>query len=345
MASERAQLRITNELAQVLNAMIVPNDLRTAAAINDLIARIDTGNVTDFDAELADIFALIDETEATFTNYLATQLPAVFSTQTAAITGQLAGELGRQPISELDTKTIFSLTRSTIEDWQARTAESKVALDRFFKHATKQTVLDEQEITRLLADGLIDKADAREAKKLLKRAFEQAPEKVLDRAAIDRKKARLLSDFVKRVNANPNENLTESLRAALIEKKRKTLEAGRYIQLVDKNGIVRTYSADTYSELVARTKIGDAQNVATIEQGEVYGVKTFQVTRHNTTSPQCIPHEGRTYTTARDGQLAELFPALTLETTPTYHTNCQHRLLAIPLTQREINIILRRRVA
>ena len=79
-----------------------------------------------------------------------------------------------------------------------------------------------------------------------------------------------------------------------------------------------------YAELVARTKIREAQSWSVINTGISVGSDLVQVSSHNTTTPICIPFEGRVYSiSGRDPD----FPPL--EDIPPYHCNGLHSLSVI----------------
>jgi hypothetical protein len=95
----------------------------------------------------------------------------------------------------------------------------------------------------------------------------------------------------------------------------------------DGTTFIRNYKPSTYSELVTRTRYGQAQVLGAIEVSEANGVYTFTVTSHNTKTAICKPHEGRIYTTDPELIRLGIFPELNGFTTPLYHVNCQHRLV------------------
>jgi hypothetical protein len=103
----------------------------------------------------------------------------------------------------------------------------------------------------------------------------------------------------------------------------------------DGTNYIAYWKPDKYSQLVARTRIGEAQVLGAIETSEENGTYTFTVTSHNTKTAICAPHEGKTYTT--DPRLISwgVFPSLD-GNRPLYHPNCQHRLIPSYLSQKAL---------
>lgn len=87
----------------------------------------------------------------------------------------------------------------------------------------------------------------------------------------------------------------------------------------------RNYKPSTYAEIVARTRTREAQSSGVISESLKYGVDTVQVSDHNTTTPECIPHEGQIYSISG---ATSTFPRL--NRVPPFHPNCLHVLLPLP---------------
>jgi hypothetical protein len=88
----------------------------------------------------------------------------------------------------------------------------------------------------------------------------------------------------------------------------------------------KNYKADTYAELLARTRTRDAQSSATIQLSLDYGVDLVQVSDHNTTTPICMEYEGQVYSVTGKSRS---YPRL--EEQPGFHPNCLHVLLPLPI--------------
>lgn len=127
-----------------------------------------------------------------------------------------------------------------------------------------------------------------------------------------------------------------SAKKELIKKFNDLYGEGNVIPVKMKNGKIRNYKVNTYSELVARSRVGNAQVEGTLQEASNYNVNTFLVSVHNTKTKVCMPHEGKTYTTDSNNRK---FKLLTPERKPLYHPNCQHRLLPNPLTKRELALM------
>jgi len=106
-------------------------------------------------------------------------------------------------------------------------------------------------------------------------------------------------------------NLTKSFEKALGLTDK---SGGRFITV---NG--RNYQLDKYCDMLARTKTRAAQSQGTIESVRRAGMDLVQVSKHNTTTPVCIPHEGRRYSISGT---SAIYPML--REIPGYHPNCLH---------------------
>ena len=129
---------------------------------------------------------------------------------------------------------------------------------------------------------------------------------------------------------------------ALLQQIQGKLGEGKFIPIEGKDGKIRNYNIDKYAELVARTRIAEAQVQGSIDMAGSFGINTFRVTAHATKTAICAPHENRVYTT--DPELIELgiFPPLD-GNRPIYHPNCQHRLLPAPYTPDAIDRLKRKK--
>jgi hypothetical protein len=93
----------------------------------------------------------------------------------------------------------------------------------------------------------------------------------------------------------------------------------KYVTIIDKNGSVSQYTTSKYAEMLARTKLSEAQAASTLDVAENFGSDLIQISSHNTTSPQCIPFEGKIFSiSGKDEDFAPL-----TEVNP-FHPNCQH---------------------
>jgi len=86
----------------------------------------------------------------------------------------------------------------------------------------------------------------------------------------------------------------------------------------------RRYKANTYAELVARTRTREAQSQSTINIAANVGSDLVQVDSHNTTTEICIPFEGKIFSISGNDKD---FPPLTME--PPFHPNCLHNITIV----------------
>lgn len=94
---------------------------------------------------------------------------------------------------------------------------------------------------------------------------------------------------------------------------------------MDEDGLIdvkgRRYQPRYYAELVARTEMRAAQSEAIVNSCREYETDLVEVSSHGTTTPACLPYEGRVFSIS--GNSME-FPHL--DQSPPFHPNCQHFL-------------------
>lgn len=96
---------------------------------------------------------------------------------------------------------------------------------------------------------------------------------------------------------------------------------GKTVTVINKNGKPMSFDAKYYAEMVARTKLIEAQAIATVDTALQFGSDLVQVSSHNTPTPICQEFEGKIYSiSGKDKD----FPPLT--EIPPFHPNCRHTL-------------------
>jgi hypothetical protein len=95
----------------------------------------------------------------------------------------------------------------------------------------------------------------------------------------------------------------------------------KYIALVDKNGKLRNYNLKSYAELVARTKLTEAQASSTVNLSLAYGSGLVQVSSHNTETEYDAQFEGKVFDLTGENPR---FPNAT--DLPPFHPNCLHTI-------------------
>jgi len=96
---------------------------------------------------------------------------------------------------------------------------------------------------------------------------------------------------------------------------------GKYILVIDKNGKEINYKLTSYSEMVARTKLTEAQTESTIQVAVNYGTDLVQVSSHNTKTAYDAQFEGKIYSLT--GNDPDFPPATDL---PPFHPYCIHTI-------------------
>jgi hypothetical protein len=102
----------------------------------------------------------------------------------------------------------------------------------------------------------------------------------------------------------------------------------KYIVLIDKNGKPINYQLKTYAEMLARTKIREAQTSATVNVALSSGGDLVKVSSHNTETAYDAQFEGKTFSLS--GTDPDFPGVIDL---PPFHPNCRH---VITVTYKEI---------
>jgi len=81
-----------------------------------------------------------------------------------------------------------------------------------------------------------------------------------------------------------------------------------FIKIKGKDGIVRNYNAKKYAELVARTRMREAQTRAVKEMARQYDNDLVQITTHDNPCPACEEYQGNVYSISGETPGYELLP-------------------------------------
>jgi hypothetical protein len=249
----------------------------------------------------------------------------------------------RMPVIPIQRSVVETLARDTIRDYTRAIESSENYIRNIFK-LSKQDILRENKISETVLDQLMNQGDFRTSAKELNLRF-------LEKGSTDLTKIRRLnpSEIRERISRArralaEGKGIPKYIQADTLQAAQVRLAEGKFITIINKNGDPMTFSLEYYSELVARTRVADAQTQGTIDAGNELGVELYYVTDHNTDTAICEQFEGR-YLSPDDRLVGKIFegkPILKLnaESKPIYHPNCKHRLLAYPLTDFEIEQIL-----
>ena len=96
---------------------------------------------------------------------------------------------------------------------------------------------------------------------------------------------------------------------------------GQYITVINKNGKAIHYNIDSYSEMVANTKLREAQTISTVNTAVDFGTDLVQVSSHNTLTPYDAQFEGKIFSLSGNDPD---FPKATV--LPPFHPNCKHTI-------------------
>jgi hypothetical protein len=117
---------------------------------------------------------------------------------------------------------------------------------------------------------------------------------------------------------------TYDIKAKEIEKLLTKALDGKYIAVVDKNGVTRMWNVKSYTEMFIRTKLRETASVAVVNTALTVGSDLIQVSSHNTTTPICIPFEGKIFSIS--GQDKDFAHATDV---PPFHPNCIHSITIV----------------
>jgi hypothetical protein len=98
----------------------------------------------------------------------------------------------------------------------------------------------------------------------------------------------------------------------------------KFVTVIDKNGKPIHYQINTYSEMVARSKLREAQTIAVVNTGAEFGTDLIQVSSHNTATPFDAQFEGKTFSIS--GNDPDFPKAGFL---PPFHPNCLHSISVV----------------
>lgn len=99
---------------------------------------------------------------------------------------------------------------------------------------------------------------------------------------------------------------------------------GKYITVIDKNGNPIQYKIKTYSDLVAQTKLRDAQTQAVVNTTVGLGQDLVQISSHNTLTAYDATFEGKIFSLSGNDPD---FPVAT--DLPPFHPRCKHSISTV----------------
>lgn len=321
----------------------------------DIKSAITNGiNPGQLEARLAAINQQLSHVESVYSRYIDKVIPQAYAAGAEITKNILESPAIIDNKFLFDNKTINSLIKSATNDFTRGIAGSRDLIGFSYK-VSKQAFLTEQEISQLVAAEYMASGDAKQVQKKVFEAFAnlQGRNKNPSSAIVTMQNRDITNieadlqfeQIVKsKVQALRNEfpNLTQAQFEKRMAKSLKALNEEKYIRIINKNGEYMHFTLDHYSELVTRTRIGDSQVAGTMEMAIKDGIDLFRITTHNTTSAQCIPHEGQFYST-NPNLIGKLFQGKKIgegkrENLPLYHPgNCLHRVVAVPYLDDEIS--------
>lgn len=140
-------------------------------------------------------------------------------------------------------------------------------------------------------------------------------QRLVDEALVDK----TIADAAAAGDLNINRILSRqgTLANALVQ----AAEGGRYLTIVDVNGVARRYGIGSYAEMVTRTKWHEAQSQAARAVAANYDTDLVRVSSHNTTTEICQRYEGKVMSISGKDPRFEF-----LDVAPPFHPNCLHYL-------------------
>lgn len=152
----------------------------------------------------------------------------------------------------------------------------------------------------------------------------------ISKGLVKYKKLIMATRTTNRIQVDINNAIADDLKGpvSVFETKKKIQKAlmksalnKEYITIRDKNGKLRNYRINKYSDMVARTKITEVQTRATINTANGVGADLIQVSSHNTVTPFDQQFEGKVFSISGE---SKKFPPVTV--LPPFHPNCIHRI-------------------
>lgn len=335
-------------LRQAMNSAVTSIKKDIQSAITNGI------NPGQLEARLNAINQQLTHVESVYSRYISNVIPQAYANGAEITKNILESPAIIDNRFLFDNKTVNSLIKHATDDFTRGIAGSRDLIGFSFK-VSKQAFLTEQEISQLVAAEYMASGDAKQVQKKVFEAFAnlQGRNKNPSSAIVTAQNrditnleadAQFESILQAKVQALRNQfpNMTQAQFEKRMAKTLKALNEEKYIRIINKNGEYMHFTLDHYSELVTRTRIGDSQVAGTMEMAIKDGIDLFRITSHNTTSAQCISHEGQFYSTnpkliGKNFQGKKIGEA-SRANLPLYHPgNCLHRVVAVPYLDDEIS--------
>lgn len=334
-------------LRQAMNSSIASIKKDIQSAIRDGI------NPGQLEARLAAINQQLTHVESVYSRYISNVIPQAYANGAEITKGILESSSVIDNKFLFDNKTINSLIKHATDDFTRGIAGSRDLIGFSYK-VSKQAFLTEHEISQLVAAEYMASGDAKKVQKKVFEAFANlqgrnknpssaivtAQNRDITNLEADAQFEGILQTKIQALR-NQFPNMTQAQFEKRMAKTLKALNEEKYIRILNKNGEYMHFTLDHYSELVTRTRIGDSQIAGTMEMAIKDGIDLFRITSHNTTSAQCIGHEGQFYSTnpnliGKNFQGKKIGEA-SRANLPLYHPgNCLHRVVAVPYLDDEI---------
>ena len=314
---ERIMKKIIDDYQKILSLLTKEEVEELFRIVTTTIANLESYTEQEFESLLLRIDSIYKRLKNKFNSFTIQTIPAIFN---------LTQQLNQDFLEKLfaykqdytrDMRAVSILVRDMLQDFNIACNNGQESIKTFFQ-ISKQMQLAESDISRLVAEGVLDKGSTYGGKKLLRKVLKQ---EIIDRDSFNKY---IKNKFTKEISLLKKKGYKGDDLLAEIEKLEQKIISQKYLQIIDKNGNVRSYSVKSYADLVVRTRLGEAQVISTIEFGLNNEIKYFQVTGHNTSTPVCKQHEYKIYTIDRN---EKNYLYLTKERRPLYHPNCQHRLV------------------
>jgi hypothetical protein len=187
--------------------------------------------------------------------------------------------------------------------------------DTVYKQS-RQGLLSETELTYSISQAMIESGNRDQAIQGLTRMFKN--KKLGSEYDVSGKEEEILLKKKVREFLSSNKNKTADDLANYVGK----LKSNGFIRIIDKNGNPRRYTTEYYSEMIVNQRLAESNIRATLDLSEKNDVYIYEVTSHN--SPNfCRVYEG----TLHSEKYAGIDNIMGMDTLPTYHVNCKHRIM------------------
>lgn len=251
--------------------------------INDTVKKI-TQKLEKYETKISKIISEIDNSKEVSNLYYSSKIKELNGLWTEM----------KVTFSELLTPELRKGYNKSISDGVSRIKNYKITFSKKTETAIKKlktkTLLNSDYSARTFKNILNDSISAfvtgiEQGKKTFLRFLNETQQLAISEKTINEQ---IVKGIIEKGSVNAaKKNIKDKLKSQL--------EDGKIITIIDKNGKPRNYNVRDYAELVARTKLINAQAQGTIDIAREVNQDLVQVSNHNTDCDVCGEIEGRVF--------------------------------------------------